>query len=370
MSGVNPENERIKRRYFDFLKEGEGLQPVTIDHTSRAIVEYERSTGWRDFKTFSRTDAIAFRKSLLAGGGKQKAMASSRSTVHSKLLRVEKFHRWLAGEPGFRSRIRYPDVECFSLSLKDQRIAHRRTKEQPTPSLAQVLAAISAMRSGTDVELRDRAILVCLTLTASRVKALTTLQLKHIRRDALGIDFDASDVETKFGKTFTSFFAPFGDQYRQMLLDYAHHLRTLGWGDEDPLFPKTRQTVDAGRSFVIAGLTKEPWKDTDAARRVCRRGFAVASLPYYSPQAIRRMVIREGEKRCRSVEEFKAWSQNVAHEDTLTTFRNYGEVPFQRQAELVRQLGSEEHKRSELAELRRLLSSPLIQALSRTAAGD
>ena len=132
------------------------------------------------------------------------------------------------------------------------------------------------MPAQTDVGLRDRAVLVCLTLTATRIKALTTLQIKHIRRDALGIDFDASDVETKFGKTFTSFFAPFGDQYRQMLLDYANHLRSLGWADEDPLFPKTRQAVDAARSFVIAGLTKEFWKDTDAARSVCRKAFAAA----------------------------------------------------------------------------------------------
>jgi site-specific recombinase XerD len=338
MTTCNAENERIKRRYFDHLKEAEGLAPVTVEHTRRAICEYERFTNWADFKRFSRNGAIGFRKSLLAGDGKRKAHASSRATVHSKLMRVEKFFRWLAGQPGFKTRIAYTDVECFGLSRRDQAIARQRSKEQPTPSLEQVLAAIRALPADTDLQLRDRALVACLLLTACRIKALTTLRLKHVRKDRLGIDLDARDVDTKFAKSFTTFFVPIGDDIRQMLLDYVDHLRSLGFADEDPLFPKTVQGVGSDHSFVVAGLAREPWKDVEAARRVCRRAFAAASIPYYPPQAVRRTVIRVGEKRCRTPEEFKAWSQNVGHEDPLTSFRNYGEVSLQRQAELIANL--------------------------------
>jgi hypothetical protein len=41
---------------------------------------------------------------------------------------------------------------------------------------------------------------------------------------------------------------------------------------------------------------------------------------------------------CRTLEELKAWSQNLGHEDVMTTLRSYGEVPSSRQAEIIRSL--------------------------------
>jgi len=37
-------------------------------------------------------------------------------------------------------------------------------------------------------------------------------------------------------------------------------------------------------------------------------------------------------------ERFKAWSQNLGHENCLTTFSSYGEIPPGRQAEIIRGL--------------------------------
>jgi hypothetical protein len=41
---------------------------------------------------------------------------------------------------------------------------------------------------------------------------------------------------------------------------------------------------------------------------------------------------------CRTPEELKAWSQNLGHEDMMTTLRSYGEVASSRQAEIIRSL--------------------------------
>ena len=43
--------------------------------------------------------------------------------------------------------------------------------------------------------------------------------------------------------------------------------------------------------------------------------------------------------RTKSPEEWKAWSQNLGHEQVLTTFSSYGTVQAERQAELIRRLG-------------------------------
>jgi hypothetical protein len=45
---------------------------------------------------------------------------------------------------------------------------------------------------------------------------------------------------------------------------------------------------------------------------------------------------------CRTPEELKAWSQNLGHEDVLTTLRSYGEVPFGRQEEIIKNLNQQD----------------------------
>ena len=39
-------------------------------------------------------------------------------------------------------------------------------------------------------------------------------------------------------------------------------------------------------------------------------------------------------------ESFKAWSQNLGHENCLTTFSSYGEIPPAPQAEIIRGLAA------------------------------
>jgi hypothetical protein len=46
-----------------------------------------------------------------------------------------------------------------------------------------------------------------------------------------------------------------------------------------------------------------------------------------------------GGQICKSPEEYKAWSQNLGHENVLTTFSSYGDVALHRQAEIIRGLG-------------------------------
>jgi hypothetical protein len=49
---------------------------------------------------------------------------------------------------------------------------------------------------------------------------------------------------------------------------------------------------------------------------------------------------RLGQGLCRTPEEFQAWSQNLGHEQVLTTFVSYGEVAASRQAAIIRGLSN------------------------------
>ena len=57
----NPENERIKRAYFIYLKEARRLGEHSIDCAAAALAKFEDYTKYRDFKRFHIQQAIGFK---------------------------------------------------------------------------------------------------------------------------------------------------------------------------------------------------------------------------------------------------------------------------------------------------------------------
>jgi integrase/recombinase XerD len=62
-----------------------------------------------------------------------------------------------------------------------------------------------------------------------------------------------------------------------------------------------------------------------------------AALPNFSPHSFRNTLAMLGETMCHTVEEFKAWSQNLGHDGVLTTLYSYGEVQGNRQGDIFQQ---------------------------------
>jgi hypothetical protein len=60
----SPENERIKRAYFIYLKEARRLSEPSIDAAAAALSRFEQYTRYRDFKTFHLQQAVAFKRKL------------------------------------------------------------------------------------------------------------------------------------------------------------------------------------------------------------------------------------------------------------------------------------------------------------------
>ena len=55
----SPENERVKRAYFIYLKEARRLSEHSIDAAAAAIGRFEEYTKHRDFKRFMRNKPSA-----------------------------------------------------------------------------------------------------------------------------------------------------------------------------------------------------------------------------------------------------------------------------------------------------------------------
>lgn len=74
--------------------------------------------------------------------------------------------------------------------------------------------------------------------------------------------------------------------------------------------------------------------------RLRRAAVKAAGLPYFNPHSFRKTLALLGGQKCKTPEEYKAWAQNLGHEDVLTTFRSYGDVSGYRQVEIMRLFAS------------------------------
>jgi len=209
------------------------------------------------------------------------------------------------------------------------------------------------MPTGTEIERRNQALIAFTVLTGARDSAIASMKLKHVDLVASRVDQDAREVNTKFSKTFETFFFPVGDEIRAIVADWVTYLREEKlWGNDDPLFPATRVAPGTGCQFEVSGLERKHWSTTSPIRKIFREAFEKAGLAYFNPHSFRNTLVQLGLKICKSPEEFKAWSQNLGHESPMTAFRSYGEVACQRQGEIIRELATpREPVRSDFSEI-------------------
>jgi integrase len=335
MMKFNAENERIKRRYLTFLREAQRYSATSVDGIAKALARLEAFTGHQDFKKFRDQQAVDFKRHLMERTNARTGEPLSLSTVHSTLKALRNFFRWLASQPGYKSRFTYNEAEYFNLPDREARVA-RAKRERPGPTIAQMEAVVAAMPAGTVIERRDRAVVATAVLTGARDGALASLKMKHIDIVRACLIQDAREVKTKNRKTFTSWFFPVTGPFRAIVEAWVRELREdLLWGEDDPLFPATDTTVGPDKRFQAAGLKRRCWSGAQPIRDIFRRAFVAAGLPYFNPHTLRKTLALYGERICQSPEDMKAWSQNLGHDDVGTTFSSYGHVPSERQREII-----------------------------------
>jgi integrase/recombinase XerD len=323
----HPDNERIKRQSED-----------SVDAVANALARFEADTHYRDFRAFHYELAVAFKRRLADRDSQVSGEKLSKATLNSTLSYLKRFFQWLAQQPGYKSRLNYSDAECFNLSEKDTRVATTR-RDRPAPTLEQVKHVIAHMPAATEIERRNRALVAFALLTGARDGALATLRLKHLDLNAGSVYQDARDVDTKFSKSFTTYFFPVGAEVQQVVEEWVAYLRQQKlWGNDDPLFPASRVELGVTRHFELAGIDRKPWSTASPIRGIFKQAFEAAGLPYFNPHSFRRTLVQLGETVCQTPEQFKAWSQNLGHEGVLTTFYSYGSVAERRQGEIIKGL--------------------------------
>jgi integrase len=336
---LNPKNERIKRQYHIYLREARHLAEETLDGVAHALRLFEIHTKGKDFQHFHIQQAVSFKAALANQPSRRTNDRLSASSRHTILLALKNFFKWLAGQPGFKSRMSYADAEYFALSAKETRVA-KAVREPPVPTIEQIRHVIRCMPAVTEIECRNRALTAFTLLTGARVGAIASLRLKHVDLTEGRVVQDAREVHTKFSKTFVTYFFPVGEDILAIFSEWVRHLRTDKlWGNDDALFPATHVALGHNRQFEARGLERTGWDSAGPIRAIFHDAFCHAGLAYCHPHSFRRTLVHLGQQVCRTPEEFKSWSQNLGHDQVLTTFLSYGKVSVPRQAEIIRALG-------------------------------
>jgi site-specific recombinase XerD len=163
----NPENERIKRSYFIYLKEAKRLSEHSIDAAAAALSRFEEYTKYRDFKRFHIQQAVGFKRKLADQVSPRTGDRLASSTMFVTLNALRAFFHWLAGQPGYRSQLTYADADYFALSEKEARVVKARL-ERPVPTIEQILHVVRTMPCVTEIDLRNRAVIAFTLLTGAR----------------------------------------------------------------------------------------------------------------------------------------------------------------------------------------------------------
>lgn len=334
MRKINEENERIKRRYLQYLKAAKRKDPATVQKAAEGILRFEASVNFTSFKKFHIEQAVKFQHRLNAEVSKVTGKPLSKSTIRTVLAANKGFVFWLADQNGYKSRIRHSDADYFNMDAKGARVAST-ARETPYPSMEMARHAFSYMPDDTAIAQRNKALFAFLMLTGARDGAVASLRLKHINLIDGCVYQDAREVRTKNSKTITTYFLPHDTEYLVYFRRWVAFLReTALFGPDDPLFPPAK-TMPINGEFQVVGLCRQPYKNANAIRKVVKEAFLRADLPPFTPHAFRKTLVKWADTVYRSREEFKAFSQNIGHSNVITTVSAYCPVSLERQAELI-----------------------------------
>jgi site-specific recombinase XerD len=357
MARFNPQNERIKREYFEFLRQADQKSESTVRGIEKALLRFEEHCEFANFTKFKAAQGMSFKKALArppAGG-----RALSPATVHSTLTAVQRFLRWLICQPGFKSKIKATDINYLNLSEKDVRAA-ASSPSKSYPTLEQLRHVLAMMPATTEVERRDRAVFALIMLTGIRDNAAASLRIKHVDLERMLILQDPTEVRTKNSKLIETVLLPLGEEVERALTDWVVYLREqLLYGGDDPLFPQTASTYDPQRGLGKGGLKRTCWSNAAPIRDIFKRALTAAGIQYFSPHRVRDTLVAHGYQWCRTPEELKALSQNLGHSQVATTLISYGTIALHRQRELIRGAGQRDGQQDKLDRLMALLEQRL-----------
>jgi len=276
----NAFNERLKRDYFEYLTHADGRSELSIRKDEIAILRFEAFFKYRDLGQLSKDDAIAFKEYLLSS-------SLTMPVIKAALATIRQLHEYLSDEPPFARTLKRINIRYLNLTEKQRRQAKAAEHFKPVPALDDIRQVISGMPAKTPVEKRDRAMVALLAMTAVRIQALVSLAIKHLDLSEFAVYQPSAEVDTKFSKSQTTVIIPLDEAWLDHLADYVTTLKNLGFGPNDPLFPRLKPDKGKGGAFGSRTLSKEFLTSGQVLQKLIPEIFEKAGYNRHTPHALR-----------------------------------------------------------------------------------
>lgn len=325
---TNVGNEKIKNKYYEYLKEAKSYSDLTIEAIKKSIYRYEDFTDFEDFAKFNKAKAVAFKEWLEnreAPGRKKKISAS---TYYHYLRHLKAFFEWFVYKSNFKNKIKNDYIEYLTVSKQIKKIANS-TRVIKFPSIDQAKTIINSIEIKNEIDMRDKALLSFALLTGMRDFALATIPIGCFDDKKLIVyQNPAKGVKTKFSKTITTNLFRIDDNLLKYILEWVDYLKNeRKFRDSDPLFPKNNLEISKGSDMFISNTVKpEFWASGNSIRNIFKKRCKEAKEQYFYPHSFRHAALYVAIANSRNGEEIKAVSQNVGHEHVYTTMSTYARM--------------------------------------------
>lgn len=325
MTNQLQQNEQIKRRFYDYLKGGDGFAADSVTKFAEAIQQWQIFSNNEDFTKFTKERASEYCDWLKTRPAKTKSGTLSLTTQYHYLRRLKKFFHWFSDQPEYRTKIRKTDIEFLRLSKKDARIATAGTTKK-MPTFDDVKKIILAIGGGNEIDMRDRALISFALITGMRISAIVSVKMKNFDCENKWVDQNPGDgVLTKNSKKILTTFFPIGwSEPESYFLEWYDYQIAKGAKLDDPIFPSTLRGFSGRNTFSKTQVSDEEWSSSGGARKVFEKRCKTAGVQYFHPHSFRHLVVSIMSKTPLTEEQKKAISMNLGHENVGTTFGAYG----------------------------------------------
>lgn len=118
-----------------------------------------------------------------------------------------------------------------------------------------------------------------------------------------------------------------------MVCARARSARSLGYPFSDAQSRKLER-----KPCAVAGLSREPYANGQKINQIFKSAFLRVGMRPFSAHTLRKTHAMLMDKTCNTMEDCKAFSQNMGHEHLATTISAYMPVTLERQREIIRNL--------------------------------
>ncbi len=322
----NPVNERMKYKYRQHLRRIGQRDEKTVLAALKHIREFEIFMGFAGFEKFNDHIADKYIQYMFSAD-------LSLSYITDNIRAVKDFLNWLERQRGYRSKINYNHIDYLNIS-RNQRKTAKAKEYQKAYKYDQIIHVIRQMPDKTDKEKRDKAIVSLQALCTLRISELRTVKIKNLVEEdgQYFIYVCPKSMSVKFAKTRHAVFIPLPDDIITNVIQWGGYLRSLGFKDADPLFPKINNHF--GRTNMLEQkIRKEEIKSNTTMRDIFKKAFEAAGYEYIKPHSFRKTLARYAETQSPAF--LNAVRQNLGHSSIDTTLTSYGQLSVAEQRKLI-----------------------------------